>query len=181
MNAPVSKQATFAYTTALNYLLSRENANPKIRLGDTSVVYWAESENGAYRDVFMGLFDPTFVEADEEPMPGRDGPAERRLKVVARKIKRGQPLDVDSLMEGLDPTTRFYVLGLAPNAARVSVRFFHADLFVNFIERIMRHYDDLSMIKEFDNQKTYLTIRDVVGETISRKASNPRALFLFKR
>jgi len=95
MNAPVSKQATFAYTTALNYLLSRENANPKIRLGDTSVVYWAESENGAYRDVFMGLFDPTFVEVDEEPMPGRDGPAERRLKVVAGKIKRGQTLDVD--------------------------------------------------------------------------------------
>jgi len=78
-------------------------------------------------------------------------------------------------MAGLDPTTRFYVLGLAPNAARVSVRFFHADLFVNFIERIMRHYDDLSMIKEFDNQKTYLTVRDVVGETISKKASNPRA------
>lgn len=175
MNSPVSKRATFAYTTALNHLLSRENETPSITLGDTTVVYWAESDDKAYRDVFMGLFDPTFVEVDEEPMPGRDGPAERRLKVVARKIKRGQPLDVDSLMEGLDPTTRFYVLGLAPNAARVSVRFFHADLFVNFIERIMRHYDDLSMIKEFDNQRTYLTVRDVVGETISKKASNPRA------
>jgi len=170
MNSPVSKRATFAYITALNHLLSRENETPSITLGDTTVVYWAESDDKTYRDVFMGLFDPTFIEVEEQ-----QASAERRLRVVARKIKRGQPLDVDSLMEGLEPTTRFYVLGLAPNAARVSVRFFHADLFVNFVERIMRHYDDLSMIKEFDNQRTYLTVRDVVDETVSRKASNPTA------
>ncbi len=171
MNAPVSKQATFAYTTALNYLLSRENENPPITLGDTTVVYWAESEDKAYRDVFLGLFDPTFIEVE----PERDRDAERRLRDVAWKVKFGRPLDVDALMEGLDPTTRFYVLGLAPNAARVSVRFFYADLFAGFIERIMRHYRDLSIVKEFDYQKTYLTVRDVVDETISKKASNPTA------
>ena len=175
MNAPVSRQATFAYTTALNYLLSRDNENPVITLGDTTVVYWAESENKAYRDVFIGLFDPTFIEVDEQQASSRDRPAERRLKVVAAKVKHSQPLDVDSLMDGLDPTTRFYVLGLAPNAARVSVRFFHADLFAHFIEQIMRHYQDLSMVKEFDNQRTYLTVRDVVDETVSMKASNPTA------
>lgn len=173
MNAPVSKRATFAYTTALNHLLSRENENPPIALGDTTIVYWAESEDKAYRDVFLGLFDPTFIEVDDEGTPDRDREAERRLKDVARKIKRGQPLDVDALMEGLDSSTRFYVLGLAPNAARVSVRFFHADPFASFIERIMQHYEDLSMVKEFDNQKTYLTVRDVVDETVSKKASNP--------
>ena len=175
MNAPVSKQAAFAYTTALNYLLSRENENPAITLGDTTVVYWAESEDKAYRDVFLGLFDPTFIEVETEESPSRDRQAERRLSDVARKVKHGRPLDVDALMEGLDPTTRFYVLGLAPNAARVSVRFFYADLFANFIERIMRHYQDLSIVKEFGDQRTYLTVRDVVDETVSKKASNPSA------
>jgi CRISPR-associated protein Csd1 len=177
MNSPVSKSAAFAYTTALNYLLSRENENPAFTLGDTTVVYWAESDNHAYRDIFLGLYDPAFVdidEEDEEPS-GRDRLAENRLKHVAAKVKHGQPLDMTMLMEDLNPNTRFYVLGLAPNAARISVRFFHSDPFEKIISRIMRHYEDLQIIKEFENQPTYLTVRDIVGETVSKKASNPKA------
>src|SRR5690606_34926176 len=74
-----------------------------------------------------------------------------------------------------DETPRFYVLGLAPNAARVSVRFFITDPFEEIVERIMGHYRDLEIVKEFDSQPTYITIRHILDETVSKKARNAEA------
>lgn len=179
MNSPVSERAAFAYTTALNYLLSSANENRKFIIGDTTVVYWAESENKEYAKAFMGLCEPEIVEvetsAEEESQPIRDKKAEKRLKKVAEKVRRVQALDVKKLLEGLDENPRFYVLGLAPNAARVSVRFFHSDPFEKVVEKIMQHYRDMEIIKEFDDQHTYLTIQDILKETVSPKASDKEA------
>ncbi len=177
LNSPVSEKATFAYSTALNYLLSPGNENRAFTLGDTTVVYWAESENPAYRSAFMGLFEPAYIEVSEEGDrgPARDKKAEGRLKGVAEKVRRVQALDLDNLMAGLDMRTRFYILGLAPNAARISVRFFHSDPFEKIVNRIMRHYEDIAIIKEYEDQPTYLTIRQVVDETVSKNASDPKA------
>jgi CRISPR-associated protein Csd1 len=179
MNSPVSEKAAFAYTTALNYLLSSTNENKKFTIGDTTVVYWAESEKKEYARAFMGLCEPEMVEvaakAEEAGEPVRDKKAEKRLKKVAEKVKRVQALDVKRLLEGLDENPRFYVLGLAPNAARVSVRFFHSDPFDKIVEKIMKYYKDLEIVKEFDNQPTYITVRHILAETISPKATNPEA------
>jgi len=180
LNSPVSEKATFAYGTTLNYLLSRANENRKFNIGDTTVVYWAETDKKGYAKAFLGLCEPEIVEieppADEEAKPARDKKSEKKLKKVADKVKRVQALDVNKLLEGLeDENPRFYILGLAPNAARVSVRFFHSDPFNKIVEKIMRHYKDLEIVKEFDNQHTWLTIQDVLKETISKKASDPEA------
>jgi len=179
MNSPVSEKATFAYTTALNYLLSSTNENKKFTIGDTTVVYWAESEKKEYAKAFMGLCEPEIVEvetlADEESLPVRDKKAEKRLKKIAEKVRRVQALDVSHLLEGLNENPRFYILGLAPNAARISIRFFHSDPFDKIVEKIMKHYKDLEIVKEFDDQPTYLTIRYILDETISKKASDPQA------
>jgi len=179
MNSPVSEKAAFAYTTALNYLLSSSNENKKFTIGDTTVVYWAESEQKAYAKAFMGLCEPEMVEveapAEEESQPTRDKKAEKRLKKVAEKVRRVQALDIKHLLDGLDGNPRFYILGLAPNAARVAIRFFHSDPFDKIVEKIMKHYKDLEMVKEFDDQPTYLTIRHILEETISKKASDPQA------
>ena len=179
LNSPVSEKATFAYGTALNHLLSRANENKKFNIGDTTVVYWAESVNKGYAKAYMGLCEPEIVEieapAEEESKPVRDKKAERRLKKVAEKVRRVQALDVKKLLDGLDENPHFYVLGLAPNAARVSVRFFHSDLFDKIVEKIMKHYKDLEIVKEFDDQHTYITIQDILKETISKKASDPEA------
>lgn len=177
MNSPVSEKAAFAYTTALNYLLSSTNENKKFTVGDTTIVYWAESEQKGFARAFMGLCEPEIVEVpiEEDAVPTRDKKAEKRLKKVAEKVRRVQALDVKKLLEGLDDNPRFYVLGLAPNAARVSVRFFHSDPFDKIVEKIMQHYKDLEIIKEFEDQHTYLTIQDIVKETISKKASDPEA------
>jgi CRISPR-associated protein Csd1 len=176
MNSPVSEKAAFAYTTALNYLLSSSNENRKFHIGDTTVVYWAESENPKYARAFLGLCEPEEIEIPvEEATAGRDKKAEKRLKTVAEKVRRVQALDVEKLLEGLDGNPRFYVLGLAPNAARVSVRFFHSDPFDKIVAKIMHHYTDLEIIKEFENQRTYLTIQDILKETVSPKASDKEA------
>jgi len=178
LNSPVSEKATFAYTTALNYLLSSANPNRKFTIGDTTVVYWAESEKKGYADAFEGIFEPPMVE--EEPVAGADKQDEQKkanehIGKIAGKVRRVQALDISRLTEGLDENTRFYVLGLAPNAARISVRFFLADPFGKIIDRMMRHYRDLEIVKEFDNQPTYITVRHILDETISKKAKDPEA------
>lgn len=176
MNSPVSEKAAFAYTTALNYLLSSSNENKKFYIGDTTVIYWAESEQKAYAKAFLGLCEPEEVEVPaEEAATVRDKKAEKKLKKVAEKVRRVQALDIKKLLDGLDGNPRFYVLGLAPNAARVSVRFFHSDPFDKVVEKIMQHYKDLEIIKEFEDQHTYLTIQDILKETVSPKASDQSA------
>lgn len=176
MNSPVSEKAAFAYTTALNYLLSSSNENKKIYIGDTTVVYWAESEKKEYAKAFLGLCEPEEVEiVPEEAVATRDKKAEKKAKKIAEKVRRVQALDTKKLLDGLDGNPRFYVLGLAPNAARVSVRFFHSDPFDKVVEKIMQHYKDLEIVKEFEDQHTYLTIQDILKETVSPKASDQSA------
>ncbi len=178
LNSPVSEKAAFAYTTALNYLLSSENKNRKLTVGDATVVYWAESEKKGYAAAFMSLFDPETIEpsaGEDQGQPGRDKEAEQRLKEIAGKVRRAQPLDVQRLLEGLDGSTRFYVLGLAPNAARISVRFFHADPFEKVVQKILAHYADLQIVKEYDDQPTYITVGHLLSETVSKKSKDKDA------
>lgn len=172
LNAPVSEKAVFAYTTALNYLLSTDNPHPPIVLGDTTVVYWAESEQPAYCDYFAQMFGAAYPESASTDQAGRKD-AEQRLEAVAHKVQRGQALDADQLRAGLDENVRFYVLGLAPNAARVSVRFFIAEPFGKIVGRIQQHYADLQIVKEFENQKDYIPLRAILDETVSQKGQNP--------
>ena len=56
-NAPVGKYAMFAYTTALNYLLT-QSKYVKL-LGDTTVVYWSEDADIECKDLFLAASEPT--------------------------------------------------------------------------------------------------------------------------
>ena len=112
-NAPVSEQSAFAYTTALNYLLRREN-NHCLTIGDASTVFWAEADDNATAQAAEGFFAQVFTPPDDE---------QESAKVfnVLEQIGKGRPLQ--EIAPELSPNTRFYILGLAPNAARISVRF----------------------------------------------------------
>ncbi len=83
-NAPVSEDAAFAYTTTLNYLLSDANPNKKLYLGDTTVVYWAESDNRAYEPAFAAIIDPAYIEEEETEQTGRKK-AEAELQLSSRE------------------------------------------------------------------------------------------------
>lgn len=137
-NAPVSELATFAYTTALNYLLrSGEHNRQRLQVGDTSVVFWAEAADAAQaaaaEDTLFAMLSP----------PADDASEAARIRTVLERVAKGRPMT--DLAPGLEPTTRMYVLGLAPNVSRLSIRFWQVDTFGSFVERIAQHAEDLRL------------------------------------
>lgn len=174
-NAPVGRRVASGYGVALNYLLSDQSPNRKIYLGDTTVVYWAETADRRYASAFFALLNPEYQSEGEREANGskrmRDKRAEQTMRAVAEKVEHGKPLDIKALREGLDDSTRFYVLGLAPNAARLAVRFFLTEPFGVFVERIMQHYRDLAITKEYSNQPDYLSPYRVLAECVSPKVA----------
>ena len=122
-NAPVSEYASFAYTTALNTLLA-DRDHCRI-LGDTAVVCWAENASPSYSSLgMMAMFG----------IPENHGLTEDDLSKALGCLAKGQPCSW--MGEDLLPDQHFYVLGLSPNAARISVRFFLRDTFQVFAQRL---------------------------------------------
>ena len=137
-NAPVSTQAAFAYTTVLNYLLRRgEHNRQRLQVGDASVVFWAEAADGNQATVAEDLF------ADMLSPPADDASEAVRVRAVLDCIAKGRP--VADLAPNLEPSTRMYVLGLAPNASRLSVRFWQVDTLGVLARRIAQHMEDLRL------------------------------------
>lgn len=136
-NAPVSEHAAFGYTTALNYLLRRGEHNRQcLQIGDTTVVFWAEAD-----DAEKGrIAEETLADM----LDHRDYNTETaRVRQVLQGIAKGRPLaEIDpDLAEG----TRMYVLGLAPNISRLSIRFWLADTLDALTRRIVQHRTDLCL------------------------------------
>lgn len=137
-NAPVSEQAAFAYTTVLNHLLRRDEQNrQRLKIGDASVVFWAIADTpekaAAAELVFANMLEP----------PGDDAQEAAKLRSVLDAVAKGRPMQ--TLDSNLDPETRIYVLGLAPNASRLSVRFWETDSLEMFAKRLADHYQDLRL------------------------------------
>lgn len=137
-NAPVSARAAFAYTTVLNYLLRRgEHNRQRLQVGDASVVFWAEAADANQARVAEDLF------ADLLSPPADDASEAARVRAVLDCIAKGRP--VADLAPDLEPTTRMYVLGLTPNASRLSVRFWQVDTLGVLARRIAQHAEDLRL------------------------------------
>jgi len=172
-NSPISQRVASGYGVALNYLLSSQNPNRKIHLGDTTVVYWAKSQNKQYASVFSSFINPEFFTEPETPEEeqSRDKDSENRLGVTASKVEAVKPIDLETLRGDLDQETRFYVLGLAPSAARLSVRFFLSEPFGVFTNCIMQHYQDMSIIKQYPDQPNYLSPYRILAECVSPKVA----------
>ena len=135
-NAPVSERAAFAYTSALNTLLA-PGSRRRIQIGDATTVFWAEARGNevlatAAEDLFSTLADPSTDE--EEAVEVSD-----KLSAVAE----GRPLA--EVEPAVHEDTRFHVLGLAPNAGRLSVRFWCEDSIGAFARRMGEHWRDLRL------------------------------------
>ncbi len=143
-NAPVSEQATFAYTTALNHLLRRDAHNrQRLQIGDTTVVFWAQGTDNAQTKGAEDVI-AAFLGAGEADAPGiSDGQATRRLQETLEQVRQLRPLR--ELDDGLEDDTRIYVLGLAPNASRLSIRFWETQTLATFALRLADHYHDLAL------------------------------------
>lgn len=160
-NAPVSKYAAFAYTSALNYLLS-EREHVKV-IGNTTVVYWAKSAESQYQDVFAALFD-----ADSSELSNTD------LNALMTSVAAGKPYDYNGLP--LKPENDFFILGISPNAARLSVRFFYRRSFGEIVQNLKRHYENIEIVSDGRSKFDTLPLWALLRETVNQKSSDKSPL-----
>ena len=154
-NAPVGKYAEFAYTTALNYLLNQREYT--FQLGDSMIVFWAESAEEEYQMAFFGAADPKPNNQEE-------------IKGIFDNLKTGMPVSIGDFT--LNPDQRFYILSLAPNAARLSVRFFYQDSFGNILKNLSAHYERMSIVKPSWESREYMGVRDMLSETVNQNSKD---------
>ena len=132
-NAPISEEAEFAYTTALNSMLQKGSRN-KFILGSRTFVFWASNNNEASMETEESLFD--LLGFSEE---ANDDPNANLMKV--RKV-------FESIYSGIMKTgldDKFYILGLAPNSARIAVVYWSETTLKDFAEKILRHFSDMEI------------------------------------
>ena len=137
-NAPTSDAAAFRYAAALNRLLDRGSSN-RLRIGDMTVVFWADAGGGeapaeAAENLFADIFNPP---------PPTDAQESRSLGDALSKLAAGRP--VADLRPDVDPSTMLHVLGLSPNAARLSVRLWLSEGIGVLAARLGQHYADLNI------------------------------------
>ena len=159
-NAPVSKYAAFAYTTALNRLLA-DRSHCK-HVGDTTILCWAENAEPVYQDA-MSMF---LFGADEAA-----GIQENDVQAALKRLSAGQT--VPFLEKELSPDQHFYLLGLAPNAARLSVRFFLRDTFGCFAQNLQKHAEEMEIDCSEKEKFRTLPIWAVVNETTRTVPGQP--------
>ena len=135
-NAPVSEFATFAYTTALNALLASNDH--RVQIGDASVVFWAEPGEGEEEGAKAGESLFARMCSGEELAPD-DKAVDEDLKSKLAGIAKGRASNDLRIRHDMP----FYVLGLSPNAARISVRFWFETTLADLAKRLLQHFDDL--------------------------------------
>ena len=160
-NAPVSKYAAFAYTSALNYLLADKD-HVKV-IGNTTVVYWAEGGGEQYRDAFAALLDGGYAQITDED-----------LNSLMNSVASGNPYNYDGLP--VFPENEFYILGLSPNASRLSVRFFWHSNFGTIISNLKQHYSDIDIIPDNRNKRIHIPLWALLRETVNQKSNDKNPL-----
>lgn len=154
-NASTSEYAAFAYGAALNYLISEEGHS--YRIGDTTVLCWADGGEKEYpRLLGTFLFGATSQYSEKE------------LSNKVNGLLEGNCVEFD---EGrLDPRKPFYILGISPNAARLSVRFFLKNSFGNVLRNVNEHYERLRIQRPAYDSVENLPMWKLLGETVNQAA-----------
>ncbi len=156
-NASVGDYAAEAYGAALNKLLSdREHSK---WIGDTTIVCWADGGEKAYQDVGIAAM---FGVEDEGKV------SDENLSAILNAALKGKPIELENLK--LDADRHFYILGVAPNAARLSVRFFWQDSFGNMLRNAGRHYERLEIVKPAYDKCEKLSCWRLLQETVNQKS-----------
>lgn len=152
LNAPTSKYAAFAYTSALNYLIADKEYSA--RIGDTTVIFWADGAEPAYQGLFGGFFCGTPQHYSDEDIFKK-----------AEKLLNGETVEYDDAF--LNPNHTFYILGISPNAARLSIRFFMRDTFGTFLKSVKNHYDRMEIARSAYDHFETIPIWRMLQETVN--------------
>lgn len=138
-NAPTGIASAFAYTAALNAFLAKDSGH-RLQIGDASTVFWADCADMEVAAEADSLFAAMFGEA---PTAEDDAANAKRVRDKLEAIRQGRPLA--EIAPKLDDGVRFFVLGLAPNAARLSIRFYLADDFGRIAANYQRFLADMAL------------------------------------
>ena len=157
-NAPISEESEFAYSTALKHLLRSDSRN-KFLIGNRTFLFWASRDNSASNQAEKGFFDLFgFSDSDDDDPNARI----EQVRKVFKAIYSGE------LNTSLDD--KFYILGLAPNSARIAVIYWAEIPLKDFAERINRHFEDMEITGA---NKPYMALRSILGAvTLGGKSSD---------
>ncbi len=166
-NAPVCQEVANAYGQALNYLLSDDGHHKQ--LGDATTVFWAKAKNdeNAYVDFMSQLLD------------GTDEHEEDKLLLAMSHIAAGE--QAGYMETNLNPDVPFYILGLSPSVARISIRFFYNGTFGKMVSNIQEHYKRMEIESPVFEKKKFPSIRELLYETVNKKSTKKPATANFKR
>jgi CRISPR-associated protein Csd1 len=154
LNAPVSETAAFRYGTALNSLLSGPNAKKhRINIGGTATVFWTE-EPSVIEDCLADLFSS----GSEVPAEVQDESRRSQIQRLLEAIRSGT-----KFQELGDPSTPFHILGLAPNAARLSIRFYHRSTIADLIAKLHSHQECME-ITHFPSEPEFPSIGQILHQ-----------------
>lgn len=160
-NAPVGKYAAFAYVAALNYMIGQADFHG--RLGDTTLVYWAEGAEPAYGSAFMAMMGMGGDDKNEI--------TQKELSGVMTALCDGYTVKWENVP--LNPENRFYILGLAPNASRLSVGFFLQDSFGAFVTHYQKHQERLNIVRPAFDERETLSMWALLRETAIKNPNKP--------
>lgn len=160
-NAPISEEAEFAYTTALNHLLRPDSRN-KFLVGTRTFLFWASSDSEASRQSEDSLF--ALLGRAE---PDSDDP-NRRIEEVRRIFMAIYNGDLPS-----EKDDKFFILGLAPNSARIAVTYWNETPLREFAGKISRHFEDMEIVDLRKEKKPYVGLYSILGSvTLGGKSSD---------
>lgn len=154
LNAPISERAAFAYTTALNHLL-RKGSRQRLQVGDASTVFWAAKDHPS-EEQFIAWLNPD----PDDPDQGTE-----IIRALYTAPQSGaKPLDEDD--------TPFYVLGLAPNVARIAIRFWHQSTVGELARCIRQYFDDIRIVHRPQEPEFLSLYRLLTATALQNKSEN---------
>lgn len=154
-NSPIGVNASLAYTTALNTLLGKDSTQ-KLQVGDATTVFWAD-KSCDFENELAGFF--------EEPPKDNPDALTNHVSALLKSVESGAYAEDDE-------PTRFFVLGLAPNAARIAVRFWHAGTVAELAGRFAAYFRDLEIAHGPKEQKHLSLRRLLVSTAVQGKSEN---------
>lgn len=153
LNAPISQRCEFGYTTALNIMLAK-GSRQRMQVGDASTVFWARENHPFEKDFSCFLGEPP---KGEEPDYGR-------IRALLSAVRTGVLPTEDHMP--------FYVLGLAPNAARIAIRFWYAGTVFDLKHKIALHFSDIEMVRAPHDREFLSLFQLLVSTAAEGKAEN---------
>jgi CRISPR-associated protein Csd1 len=157
LNAPIGEEAEFAYTTALNYMLRGDSRN-KFIVGSRTFIFWASADNEACTQAEEGLFSLFSFKKEDDP--------DQNIQKVQKVFT-----SIYSGVLSASSSDRFYILGLAPNSARIAVVYWAEIPLKEFARTILNHFDDMEIQGKQDCR--YKGLYAILGAvTLGGKASD---------